>query len=213
VRPRGDTTMTGPSSDAAAPGGPPERYPQEVHDARRARALAHPLRMRILAALDHGEASPSEVAEALDVSLPKLSYHFQVLRDMGLIELARTTRVRGAVQHHYRTATREIISARAWEGLPIAVRRSTAGGVLQQIIEDIAGAVGAGGFDRGEAHAIRAVFELDDQGWAELSEALTAVVARAAEIEADAARRSSADERSVAELGTLLFELGRLDER
>jgi DNA-binding transcriptional ArsR family regulator len=200
------------SSPQAARGSASERQPQEVHDARRARALAHPLRMRILAALDHGEASPSEVADVLGVSLPKLSYHFQVLRDMGLIELARTTRVRGAVQHHYRTATREIISARAWEELPLTVRRSTAGGVLQHIIDDIVGAVGAGGFDRGEVHAVRAAFELDDRGWAELSEALTAVVARAAEIEAESAQRSPAGERSVAELGTLLFELVRRDE-
>ena len=67
------------------------------------RAMAHPLRARILAALDGGEElSPVELARALSVSLGVVSYHVRVLAEAGVVELARTTPRRGAIQHHYR---------------------------------------------------------------------------------------------------------------
>ena len=66
------------------------------------RAMAHPLRGRILAALDGQELSPVELARALGASLGVVSYHVRVLADAGAVELARTTARRGAIQHHYR---------------------------------------------------------------------------------------------------------------
>src|SRR5215212_4743681 len=67
------------------------------------RAMAHPLRGRILAALAAGaELSPVELARQLDASLGVVSYHVRVLSDAGVVELARTTARRGAIQHHYR---------------------------------------------------------------------------------------------------------------
>ena len=64
--------------------------------------MAHPLRARILAALDGQELSPVELARVLDASLGVVSYHVRVLADAGVVELARTTARRGAIQHHYR---------------------------------------------------------------------------------------------------------------
>src|SRR5688572_33241604 len=66
------------------------------------RAMAHPMRGRILAALDGQERSPVELAKQLGASLGVVSYHVRVLADAGLVELARTTARRGAIQHHYR---------------------------------------------------------------------------------------------------------------
>ena len=66
------------------------------------RAMAHPLRARILAALDGRELSPVELARELGASLGVVSYHVRVLADAGLVELSRTTARRGAIQHHYR---------------------------------------------------------------------------------------------------------------
>jgi DNA-binding transcriptional ArsR family regulator len=66
------------------------------------RAMAHPMRARILAALDGRELSPVELARELDASLGVISYHVRVLADAGVVELARTTARRGAIQHHYR---------------------------------------------------------------------------------------------------------------
>ncbi len=64
--------------------------------------MAHPMRARILAALDGRELSPVELARELDASLGVISYHVRVLADAGVVELARTTARRGAIQHHYR---------------------------------------------------------------------------------------------------------------
>ena len=66
------------------------------------RAMAHPMRARILAALDGRELSPVELARELDASLGVVSYHVRVLADADVVELARTTARRGAIQHHYR---------------------------------------------------------------------------------------------------------------
>ena len=66
------------------------------------RAMAHPLRARILAALDGQELSPVELAKRLGASLGVVSYHVRVLADAGVVELSRTSARRGAIQHHYR---------------------------------------------------------------------------------------------------------------
>jgi DNA-binding transcriptional ArsR family regulator len=68
------------------------------------RAMAHPMRGRILAALDGQELSPVELSRELGASLGVVSYHVRVLAEAGVVELARTTARRGAIQHHYRLA-------------------------------------------------------------------------------------------------------------
>jgi DNA-binding transcriptional ArsR family regulator len=66
------------------------------------RAMAHPIRARILASLDGRELSPVELSRELETSLGVVSYHVRVLADAGVVELARTPARRGAIQHHYR---------------------------------------------------------------------------------------------------------------
>jgi DNA-binding transcriptional ArsR family regulator len=73
-----------------------------IDDPRYVKALSHPLRVRILALLQERTASPRELAEWLDATLGTVSYHVRTLHDFGLIELVRTTQVRGAIAHHYR---------------------------------------------------------------------------------------------------------------
>src|SRR3954449_2973737 len=50
------------------------------------RELAEPLRLRVVDRLfNTGEATPSELAHALGVSLPQLSNHLRRLREAGLV--------------------------------------------------------------------------------------------------------------------------------
>ncbi len=49
------------------------------------RALADPIRCRILLALREAPAHPAELAEALGVSRTRLSNHLACLRDCGLV--------------------------------------------------------------------------------------------------------------------------------
>ncbi len=67
-------------------------------------ALNHPLRRRILRALDGEEAaSPAELSKRLAVPLTTVSYHVRILADRGTLKLVRTRSVRGAVEHFYRS--------------------------------------------------------------------------------------------------------------
>jgi DNA-binding transcriptional ArsR family regulator len=72
--------------------------------------MAHPMRARILAALDGRELSPVELARELDASLGVVSYHVRVLADADVVELARTTARRGAIQHHYKLRDNAAVS-------------------------------------------------------------------------------------------------------
>lgn len=76
--------------------------PPRFLDARRLAALAHPVRIMILAATDVGPVSPSEIAVRAGEPLGAVAYHFRVLHNAGLIELAGTERKRGSVQSFYR---------------------------------------------------------------------------------------------------------------
>ncbi|MFJ9622754.1 ArsR/SmtB family transcription factor [Streptomyces sp. NPDC101181] len=53
--------------------------------ARFGRALADPIRCRLLLALREAPAYPSDLAEALGVSRSRLSNHLACLRDCGLV--------------------------------------------------------------------------------------------------------------------------------
>jgi DNA-binding transcriptional ArsR family regulator len=68
-----------------------------------AKALGHPIRRQIVAALEDRIASPAEIAGELraPTALPVVSYHFRCLEEQGLIHLVGTKQVRGAVAHFY----------------------------------------------------------------------------------------------------------------
>ncbi|THA26769.1 ArsR family transcriptional regulator [Streptomyces sp. RKND-216] len=53
--------------------------------ARFGRALADPIRCRVLLALREGPAYPADLADALGVSRTRLSNHLACLRDCGLV--------------------------------------------------------------------------------------------------------------------------------
>jgi DNA-binding transcriptional ArsR family regulator len=57
-------------------------------------ALADPTRRAILARLAGGEATVSELAEPLPMSLPAVSRHLKVLESAGLVERGRSAQYR-----------------------------------------------------------------------------------------------------------------------
>ena len=57
----------------------------DINDPRLIKALAHPLRVRILSILETRDmASPNEMADELGVSLGVMSYHVRRLHALGL---------------------------------------------------------------------------------------------------------------------------------
>src|SRR3954468_9098512 len=106
-----------------------------IDDPRYVKAMSHPLRVRILALLEERTASPVELAGRLGATLGTTAYHVRTLERIGLIELVRETRVRGAVEHHYRAKERPTISDEAWAEAPPIAQQAAVGSALQMIHE------------------------------------------------------------------------------
>jgi DNA-binding transcriptional ArsR family regulator len=68
------------------------------------KALSHPIRVEILAALQGRVASPSELSQEMDENLGVISYHANTLVKCGCLELVRTEPRRGAVEHFFGVA-------------------------------------------------------------------------------------------------------------
>jgi DNA-binding transcriptional ArsR family regulator len=172
-----------------------KRQTASAVDSRLAKALAHPLRVQLLAALNEGVASPNELAKKLDEPLTNVSYHVRMLHDLGCIELVETEPRRGALEHYYRAIVRPFFGERDWKRLPKNARGSISDAVLQLVWEDAAEAIKGGLFDeREDRHLSRSVLVVDDQGWEELHDVLADTLDRAMQIQADSASRASKDD-------------------
>jgi DNA-binding transcriptional ArsR family regulator len=182
-------------------------------DERLIKALAHPLRWRIVeAVVERGEASPVELARLLGEPLATVSHHMRVLRDHGCIELTRTEPRRGAVEHYYRAIMPAFFDDEQWRQMPIILRRGIAGQIFRRIFEEAAAAGELGAFEAPGAHVDRVVVELDEAGWEELSALLTDVLRRAQAIqERSDARRGEADGARTSEIAIMHFELADSD--
>ena len=171
-----------------------KRQTASAVDSRLAKALAHPLRVQLLAALNEGVASPNELAKKLDEPLTNVSYHVRMLHDLGTIELVETEPRRGALEHYYRAIVRPFFADREWKRLPKNARGSISDAVLQLVWEDTAEAIKSGLFDeREDRHLSRTVLQVDDEGWEELNGLLVDLVDRAMHIQAESAARASKD--------------------
>lgn len=75
-------------------------------DQRLAKALSNSLRVRALALIADGVASPKAIADELGLDVRGVAYHVRVLRELGCIELVETRQRRGAVEHIYQVVNR-----------------------------------------------------------------------------------------------------------
>lgn len=188
----------------------------ETTDHRVLRAATHPLRMQLLTILNQRVASPKELADETGESLAVVSYHMRALNELKCIELVRTEPRRGAVEHYYRALERPIIADEEWEALPASVRRSLMQGVLKQIGRDVTSAAAQGGFDGDRAHLSRTPLVFDQEGWAEYSKLLEALVEAGFRIQAESVGRIQTDDDAESLTGTavlMLFETGAKAQR
>jgi DNA-binding transcriptional ArsR family regulator len=156
-----------------------------------ARALAHPLRQRILMLLEREVQTPLDLARAIGEPLNKIGYHVHALREAGCIELVRTEHRRGAVAHYYRPTSRAFLTDEQWAGLPLGIRRKLVAQTLNDVMTDARAAAGGEGFDHDQVHVSRTALELDDEGFDALVELVNATLDRALEIQAETIGRRS----------------------
>ena len=181
-------------------------------DTKLMKALAHPLRQKILAALSERVASPSELADELGEPLGNVSYHVRMLVDLGSIQLVSTTPRRGALEHHYKAVVRPFFDDAAYATFPTSTKRALRGDVLQEIWNDIGGAAESATLDDEKTHIARHAMKLDEKGVAEISALLSETADRIQEIrKASAARlgkNRNSDQAIDTVVATMAFRAG-----
>jgi len=179
-----------------------------ITDPRWLRAISHPIRIRLLAMLDEEPASPVILASKLNQPLGTIAYHVRTLYDLGLLKLVSTRQRRGATEHYYKTTGHPASSAEAWEGLDTISKQRLLTALIAKATDYATRSAAAGGFDAKEAHISTDAMRLDRKGWEQLAQESRKWLARAQEIEREAAARMAADSDEALSVGLtlMLFE-------
>ena len=175
-----------------------------------AKALAHPLRVRILSSLHQGISSPNQLAQELGEPLGNVSYHVKTLLEYDCVELVKTEPRRGAVEHFYRATDRAFLSDSDWAKIPASARKGISGSILESIGQSATAAMSEGTLDaRSDSHLSDTPLQLDKQGWKDLNKALTATVDKAGAIQKEARKRMGKDKAGAIEtkLAIMHFEV------
>jgi DNA-binding transcriptional ArsR family regulator len=160
-----------------------------LSDPQLIKALAHPMRTRILGLLDERIASPRQLSDELDAPIQNVSYHVRELAKLGLIKLVRTTQRRGALEHHYTAAAAPRVSDDTWSELPPIVRDRMTAAWLSEIFKQVNNAAAGGGLLADDTHLSRTQLVLDDKGRKALANVLEATIQRVHRIHEQARKR------------------------
>lgn len=174
-----------------------------------AKALAHPLRVRILSSLHKGISSPNQLAQELGEPLGNVSYHVKTLLEYDCVELVKTEPRRGAVEHFYRATDRAFLSDADWAKIPASARKGISGSILESIGQSATDAMAEGTIEsRKDSHLSDTPLLLDEQGWKDLNKVLSNAVKQASEIQKEAAKRIEDDSDGIAtKLAIMHFEV------
>jgi DNA-binding transcriptional ArsR family regulator len=167
-----------------------EPHERETIDQGLVRALAHPMRVRILEALQGRTASPSELAREFRESLGVVSYHFDILQKGKYIEEVRTRPTRGTVEHFYRAVPRSFIGHQDWRRVPRSIRGGVTGEALRSFVAKLGAAIDADTIDSREDTTLNWMpITVDEQGWRETAEILDRALRELMTVATDSRRR------------------------
>jgi DNA-binding transcriptional ArsR family regulator len=114
------------------------RGPSSAADRRRVtqelRALAHPLRLRLLEQFAHGARTTMQVAADMGEPPTRLYHHVNALERAGILRLKRTRQVRGTTEKYFELAKRRIGVMRAKDATPAA--RASLRGLTTMVFDE-----------------------------------------------------------------------------
>jgi DNA-binding transcriptional ArsR family regulator len=154
---------------------PPETnsHERETIDQNLVKALAHPMRVRILEALQGRTASPTELAREFRESLGVVSYHTNALLEVDCIEQVGTRPKRGTIEHFYTARPRSFIGHQDWRRAPLSVRAGVTSEALRTFAAKIGESIDADIIDGREDTTLNWMpITVDEQGWRETAEIL-----------------------------------------
>jgi DNA-binding transcriptional ArsR family regulator len=162
----------------------------ELIDQRLVKALAHPLRIRILEILTERVASPNRISGDLDAGLSHVAYHTRALDKCGCLELVDTAQRRGATEHFYKASPRSFIGDRIWRRVPRALLGGVSGATLQSFMDRAVAALEAGTIDgRDDTTLYWMPVRLDEEGWKKVTAAMEETVDTVLAIQAESRER------------------------
>jgi DNA-binding transcriptional ArsR family regulator len=171
---------------------PPEsRAPDgETIDQNLVRALAHPMRVQILEALQGRTASPTELSREFRESLGVVSYHANALLEVDCIELVSTQPKRGTIEHFYTARPRSFIGHQDWRKAPLSVRGGVTSEAMRTFVDKVGAALDADTIDRRDDTTLNWMpVTVDERGWRESAEILARALRELMEVAAASRER------------------------
>lgn len=151
-----------------------------VISAKLAKALANPMRAKIMTELSVRPLSPSQFQAIAGGDLGNIARYFRQLEEWKFVEVIETRRGghrRGGVEHIYRRIQSNLIKTEEWEILPTFVREDISANMLASYFARVNEAVETGTFDaETDRHFSWDKPTLDRQAWEELNERLDEVL-------------------------------------
>jgi DNA-binding transcriptional ArsR family regulator len=173
-------------------------------------ALGDPTRQRVLTLLNERVATASQISGELDIPEPEVISHLDVLLENDAIEET------DGDERTYRATIRPFLDDAHWAELPVEVRRALFAQNIRQIVEHLAPALAADGFDDPRTHVSLTRIDLDSQGWDEVADLLAGVLEEVMAIHAESMDRVARGEskRTIpAELVVLHFQRAAREAR
>ena len=132
-----------------------------------AAALSHPLRVRIIGAMNSPKRrySATTFAEEIDEDVTFVAYHFRELRALGYLEVVERHRRRGSFELVYAATRRAAAWEREWKQLPPVVKQQLAALSLRMGVEAAGAAIDSGAFEaRDDSVVAQDTMRLDERG-------------------------------------------------
>jgi predicted ArsR family transcriptional regulator len=132
-----------------------------------AQAIGHPMRRRIITALNSPdrEWSANGLAEEWGEPVGNVAYHCRELKDLGWVEVRRTAQKRGATEHFYGPTARTMAWGEEWKQVPDAAKRHLAAFALRLGVESVGATIDAGVFNsRDDSVLAQDTAMVDEQG-------------------------------------------------
>lgn len=154
----------------------------------------HPTRSKCWHALAERTYSPAELARKFNLPVHETAYHVGVLKKMGVVEKVGERPVRGATETYFRAIERPEISESEVGDMNEAEVIASATMVTQLSFADMALALDSGKIaERPDHSVVRFPMVIDEEGWAELSDAYKKLLQLFYDVQAQSAERMASN--------------------
>jgi DNA-binding transcriptional ArsR family regulator len=148
-----------------------------------ARSIAHPLRIRIISALDGGPVGLDALSAEVGADRRTVARHARILERAGLLCSMRTSR--GVT---YELARLPFFDDTEYGSISTAAREAAVAATLAHTQTTALAALEAGGFERTDIHLSRTSLSVSEEQWATLTEEFAGLLDRVEELQEQAAQ-------------------------